>query len=87
MLKSQRFKKIHIDNCSAGGDDHIDHVMFDHIDVNLHAASGAGASGDAQHDRTLIVLDHSIQDIRRVGRVSGRKGHLAHGPDNVGRVE
>ena len=46
MLVAKAFEEIHVDDGGAGGHDAIDHVVAQQIGIEIHAAAGAGRTGD-----------------------------------------
>ena len=72
---------------TRGSDDDIDHVVPDHVHVDLHAPTGAGAACQTEHDRAVGVFDHLAQDVSRSGSVASGKGHVPHGIDDRRGIE
>ena len=84
--EAERLEEVHVDHRRPGGDDRVDHVVADQVDVDLHAAGGAGAAGDGQDDRAVRVLQHALVDLARAPELARAERHLLEGVDQRARV-
>ncbi len=42
VFETEGFEEVHIDDGGSGGDYYINHLVADHVNVNLHAACCTG---------------------------------------------
>ncbi len=82
MLEAQRLKEIHVDDRGAGRHDRIDHAVFDHVAIDMHAAAGAGRAGQRQDHRAFLVRQHRVEDFGRPPRVARGERHFLHRIDD-----
>jgi hypothetical protein len=82
VLEAQRLEEIHVDDRGAGGDDHVDHPVLQHVAVDVHAAAGRGGAGERQPGRAVGVLQAHRPDVGGARGVAAGEAHLAHGVDD-----
>ena len=81
VRKTERLEEIHVDHGRPGRHDDVHHVVAQEIDVDLHAAGGAGAARDGQDDRAVVVLEHALVDLARPPELARAERHLLVGVD------
>ena len=65
----------------------LDHIIFDHVSVNLHATSSTSAPSNTQNYCALLVLYHHIENLCCSCGVSCGERHTFHGLDYFHRVK
>src|SRR5207302_8794490 len=63
MFEAERLEKILIDDDGAGRDDRVDHFVPDKIDNHLFEPGGDERAGEAENDRAILLLQHSVIDV------------------------
>lgn len=76
--ETEGLEKIHIHDRRPRGDDGVDHAVLHHLDVDLHAAGGAGAPRDGQDDTAFLFGKHSVIDVGGARQITGGEGHPLH---------
>ena len=71
VFETERFKQVHVDDGRSGGDHDVNHLVAHHVDIHLHAAGGAGASGDGEDVRAFLFRHHLHEDVGCPGGVAG----------------
>ena len=87
MLVAKAFEEIHVDNAGAGGDDAVDHVVAQQFGVKVHAAAGAGRTGNHEEDGAIGVSQHLVVDAGGTGEITRGEAHVGHAVDDRARVE
>ena len=86
VFEAEGFEEVHVDDGGAGGDDHVDHFVANHVDIDLHAACRTGGAGDGENVGAVFLFAHHGEDIGGTGSVAAGEGHAAHGVDELGGV-
>ena len=87
MLVAKAFEEIHVNDGSAGGHDAIDHVVAQQIGIEIHAAAGAGRTGDHQEDGAIGIGQHLVVDGGGAGQIAAGEAHLGHAVDDRAGVK
>ena len=86
MFEAQSLEKVHIDDGGAGRDDHIDHLVTDHVHIHLHTSGGRGRAGDGEDVGAILLGTHFHEDVSSTGGVARCERHVTHGIDKLCRV-
>ena len=86
MTKAESLEEVHVDHGRPGRHDDVDHVVAHEINIDLHAAGGAGTAGDRQNDRAAVVLEHAFVDLARATELARAERHLLIRIDQAARV-
>ena len=87
MTKPQGLEKIHVNDAGAGGDNSVNHVVFDQVGIDLHTSSRRCGAGQGQDDRTGLITKHGVVYFRRSRQIARGERHFRHAVDNRAGID